>query len=67
MKPFIEGETKEARGIPEMWEVVFIMRTDTMVCEEGMWRFGGGRAAILIFGSWMKIQLKVISCFYRER
>ena len=33
LKPAIEGWTKGARGMPEMWEVVSIMRTRTVVLE----------------------------------
>lgn len=49
MKPAMGGLMKRSRAILEMWEVVSIMRTEIVVREGGMWRFGGGSAIVNSF------------------
>lgn len=45
--PGIEGLMKGARGMPLMWDVVSIMRTETEVSEVGILRSGGGWAIVV--------------------
>ena len=48
MKLDMGGEMKAAAGIPLMCEVVSTMRTETVVCEVGILRSGGGWAIVRI-------------------
>ena len=47
VNPEISGCIKGASEMPEIWEVVSIMRTRTVVVEEGISRSGGGLAMMV--------------------